>query len=74
MTDRIASLRDFIKNKKHHIYRQDLDSDFSEEYKKNGLTDVQRVSENLVRLLNLEKAVILPDERITILRTIKKIP
>ncbi len=74
MTNRIAGLRDFIKNKKHHIYRQDLNLDFSEEYRKNGLTGVQRISENLVRLLNLEKAVILPDEKITILRTIKEIP
>ena len=63
-----------IINKEHHIYRHSVDWNLGEEYKKNGLTPIERMADRFERMCNEEKAVILPDEQIVFLRTVSNLP
>ncbi len=78
MTERIKRMRDFIVGKKHLSYRQEsnqkLLDDFTKKLGKKGLSDIRRASERLAWVLKNEKPVILDDDRIVLMRTIKKIP
>ena len=67
-------LLDFINNKEHHIYRQDCTIDFAGEFAKNNLSPIERMSQRFVRLMAMEKPVILPEEQICFMRTVKNIP
>ncbi len=74
MNKRIKNLLNYIKNKTHHQYRQKVTLNFAEEFKEGKYSDIQRVTELIVRILHQEKAVILPQEKIIGLRTITEIP
>jgi formate C-acetyltransferase len=64
----------FILEKRHHQYRRDFTCDLASEYKNRGLSPEERMSDRFLRLLAAETPVILPDERICFLRTVKNIP
>lgn len=67
-------LKDYIINKKHHAFRQNLNLEYAKEFKEKKLSPKERMSERFERLTRLEKPVILPDEKICFMRTVKKIP
>ncbi len=78
MNSRIEKLRNDILAKKHHRYRQDIHpavfSRFTEELAAENLTDLQRTAKRLRKVLEMEKPVILENETIVFLRTVKKVP
>jgi formate C-acetyltransferase len=74
MNRRIKELKKYILDKKHHSFRQELEINLCEKFEIENLSAMQRSTEKIVTLLNLEKPVILPDEKITFTRTLKKIP
>jgi pyruvate-formate lyase len=74
MNNRIEKILNYVLDKKHHQFRQDIDLELAGEFSKNNLSNMKRATERLVRFLQNERPVILPDERIVFLRTIKKIP
>lgn len=69
-------LYEYVVSKKHHIFRKDYDelNNIAEEYKKLGLSPIERMTRRFELLLGLETPVLLPDEKICFLRTIKNIP
>lgn len=67
-------LYNFILNKEHHKYRHRVDWDLAEEYAKNWLSPIERMSDRFTRLCNEEKAVILENEQIVFLRTVANLP
>lgn len=67
-------LKDYIINKKHHAFRQNLNLEYAKEFKEKKLSPKERMSERFERLTRLEKPVILPGEKICFMRTVKKIP
>ena len=71
-------MRNDILAKKHHQYRQDIHpavfGRFTEELAEAGLTDIQRAAKRLQKVLEMEKPVLLEDEKITFMRTMRKIP
>lgn len=74
MTERIENIRRIILNKEHHLFRQDTVFDWSKEFHEANMSLTQRAAIQLVRLLQAEKPVILPNERIVFTRTIKYLP
>ena len=78
MNERIALLRDRILDKEHHQYRQDVDDTFFEAFTKtldgSQLNDVERATQRLINVFQMEKPVILERERIAFMRTVKTIP
>ncbi len=78
MNSRIKKMKQAIMSKMHHQYRQNIDLDvyekFTEELAKSNLTDVRRAAGRLQKVLEMEKPVILEDERIVFMRTVEKIP
>ncbi len=69
-------LKDYIINRKHHQFRKDFKeyANLSEEYKKLGLCPKERMARRFELLSSLETPVLLPDEKICFLRTVKEIP
>ena len=67
-------LLEYILAKKHHKFRKDYDLDLAVEYKRHNLTPCERMADRFIRLINAETPVILPNERICFVRTIKNIP
>ena len=78
MNQKIKNLRDFITDKKHHVYRKTLEElniqDTSETYAKQGLSPLQRNAANLSLLFEKETPVILPGEQIVFTRTVSAVP
>ena len=78
MNQRIKELRDFIMDKKHHVYRRTLEEldiqGVSETYAKQGLSPLQRNVVNLALLFEKEDPVILPGEQIVFMRTVAAVP
>src|SRR5665647_522889 len=74
MTERIEQIRKIILNKEHHVFRQDTVFDWSKEFYEADMSLMRRAAVQLVRLLQAEKPVILPYERIVFTRTIKHLP
>ncbi len=70
------TLLDFVVSKKHHQYRKDYPQyeHLGAEYSALGLPPKERMTRRFELLASLEKPVLLPDERIAFLRTVKKIP
>ncbi|MBQ8526120.1 MAG: pyruvate formate-lyase [Clostridia bacterium] len=68
------NLLNYITSKQHHVYRHDCTIDFAAEFSAKKLSPVERMSERFVRLMAMETPVILPDEKICFLRTVKNIP
>ncbi len=67
-------LYDFIVNKKHHQYRHTVNWNLGEEYSQKGLSPMERMADRFERMMNEEKPVILPDEKIVYLRTVSNLP
>ena len=69
-------LKDYIVNREHHQFRKDFEeyANISEEYKELGLCPKERMTRRFELLSSLETPVLLPDEKICFLRTVKKIP
>lgn len=74
MTERIEFIRNLILNKEHHSFRRDTVFDWSKEFQEANMPHMQRAAIQLVRLLQSEQPVILPNERIVFTRTIKHLP
>lgn len=77
MNEYISELRNyFITGKQHHKLRQteEKSSDFTTNISKIGLDDTERAYQRLKWMLENEKPVVLPNEKIAIIRTIKSVP
>ncbi|MDR0601037.1 MAG: hypothetical protein LBG42_01520 [Treponema sp.] len=77
MTERIETLRRFfITEKKHHAERQAGEDPYvlAENFARTGMNDTDRAAERLCRVLQKERPVIFPLERIVFVRTIPAIP
>ena len=68
------NLYNFIVNKEHHIYRHSVDWNLGKEYSEKGLSPMERMADRFERMMNEEKPVILPDEKIVFLRTVSNLP
>ena len=70
------TLLNYIVNREHHKYRKDhpeLD-DLAEEFSRAGLCPKERMTRRFELLTKLEVPVLLPEEKICFLRTVKVIP
>ena len=67
-------LINFIKDKKHHALRHDVSWDLAKEFSERKLSPEKRMTERFCRLLDAETPVILENEDICFLRTIKNLP
>jgi len=78
MNERIKILLCNVLQKKHHLFRQNINidelSEFTLNMKEQKLSDVQRAKKRLSWVLTNEIPVILPHERIVFTKTISKIP
>lgn len=70
------SLFNYIVNKEHHQYRKEYPeyANLAEEYSRLKLSPKERMTRRFELLTQLETPVLLPDERICFLRTVKNIP
>lgn len=69
-------LKAYIIGKKHHSKRRDFPEyrNLAEEYHNLGLSPKERMTRRFELLCGLETPVLLPDEKICFLRTVKQIP
>lgn len=68
-------LLEYIVSKKHHKYRQnDMTENLAEEYHRLGLSPVERMTRRFELLTERELPVLLPNEKICFMRTVKTIP
>ena len=74
MEERLSALREKCLKRDFKQYRQDIVLDFAEEFSEKGYSVQKRSAERFIRLMNAEKAVVFPDEKIAITRTIKAVP
>ncbi|MCI8361454.1 MAG: hypothetical protein HFE86_08985 [Clostridiales bacterium] len=74
MDNRVKQLRDMLMNREHHKYRRTLDRCLWQEFDKRGLSPEERMTERLRIMLAEEKPVVLPEERISYLRTVTYLP
>ncbi|MBQ4137593.1 MAG: pyruvate formate-lyase, partial [Clostridia bacterium] len=68
------ALFEYIVNKKHHQFRVDNTCDLASEYKARGLSPIERMADRFERLMHLQTPHILPEEKITFMRTTTCIP
>ena len=78
MSEYIEKLRNrYIVNQEHHALRVDnpvSDRALARQWKAEGLTDLQRSVERLRYMLENEKPVVWPDEKIGMIRTLEHVP
>jgi len=78
MNPRMEGMLKDILNKQHHQYRQHIAdvvfSEFTQSLAEKHVSDVQRSVKRLQWMLEKEKPVVLPDEKIAFLRTVRKVP
>ncbi len=77
MTEYISRLRNyFIAEQKHHQFRQPEIGcrEMAKIWKEQGLSDLQRATKRLIWMLDQEQPVVLPEEKIALLRTVSVIP
>jgi formate C-acetyltransferase len=69
-------LHRFLTERKHHTYRKDHSQTdhLAEEYCALGLSPIERMTRRFELLTSLETPILLPDEQICMMRTVKKIP
>ena len=67
-------LLEYILNKQHHQFRKMSGMDFATEFSERGLSPIDRMITRFETLCKMETPVILPDEQICFIRTIKDIP
>lgn len=70
----VNKLLEYITNKEHHQFRKDCLVDFAKEYSEKGLSPIERMTDRFERLMEMETPIILPNEKICFLRTVKNIP
>lgn len=70
----MKELLSYILAKKHHAFRRDVDWDLAREYAEGNLSPRQRMCDRFRRLCAAETPVLLPDETICFVRTIRNIP
>lgn len=74
MTERIKKLWQLIRSKEQEHFRKQIEFPPAEQLQKAGLTPIQRKSLRLKQVLAAETPVILPEEKIVYLRTVKNLP
>lgn len=69
-------LKEYIISKKHHQFRRDFPEyqNLAQEYQRMGLCPKERMTRRFELLSGLETPVLLPDEKICFMRTVKQIP
>ena len=67
-------IRDYVFERKHREYRRDINVNMAEEFKKRGFDTKERTTRVFEWVMKEEIPVILENEKICFLRTIKKIP
>ncbi len=69
-------LLEYIVSKKHHVFRREIPEleNMAEIFKSQGLSSKERMTQRFERLSELETPVLLENEKICFLRTIKNIP
>lgn len=70
----VNKLRQYILEKKHYQFRREININLAEEFKKQNLSPVERMTQRFEKLCKMETPVILEDEKICYLRTITTIP
>ncbi len=68
------NLLSYILAKKHHQFRKNICADWAGEFHEKNLLPAERMAERFVRIAGLETPVILPEEQICFLRTVKSLP
>ena len=77
MTSHIENLLDyFILRKEHHNYRQSNFDPYilTDDFSKKGLSDLERAALRLRWMLEQEKPIVFPNEKIAMIRTVVSIP
>ncbi len=71
----IDQLREYIVSKTHHQYRNDYPEyeNLCEQYKAERLSPKERMTRRFELMIRLEKPVLLPNEKIAYIRTVKSI-
>ncbi|MBQ7247672.1 MAG: pyruvate formate-lyase [Lachnospiraceae bacterium] len=71
-----SRLKDYIVNKKHHAFRRDCTgyTDLAERFAKEQLPAKERMTRRFELAASLEEPVLLPEEQICFMRTVKKLP
>lgn len=70
----MENLLTYILAKKHHQFRRDICENWAEEFRERGLLPEERMAERFVRIARMETPIILPEERICFIRTVKTLP
>lgn len=73
MDNCIRELRRMILEKEHFTYRKTVD-EIAENFEKENLTPIERMTKRLCYILKAETPVVLKDERISYMRTVENIP
>lgn len=71
--DGMESLKNIILSKKHDVFRFEID-EMSLDFKYQNLNDTERVVRRFETICRNEKPVILPEQQIVFMRTIKNLP
>ncbi len=64
----------YILDREHHKFRRDCGVDFASQFSEQKLSPIERMTVRFEALCKMETPVILPDEKICFVRTIKDIP
>lgn len=74
MDNRVRIIYERLLSKEYKKLRRDTSYDFAKEYASVGLSAAKRSGDRLLRLAELERAILFPEDRIGMMRTIKKVP
>ncbi len=74
MDNRIKELLESVINGRHHMHRRNLETRLAEDFSRNSVPHEMRAALRLKEVLEAEAPIIGKDERIVMLRTIKKLP
>lgn len=74
MTDRIERMLQDIRNGEHHKFRKEANYRPVKELADCNMPPEERVTERLIEVLEAETPVILPEQKILFLRTVKNLP
>ena len=72
MDARVAKLRQMIMDRKQETFRREIPSN-PEEYRREGLSPMERMTRRLCAALKAQTPVVFPEERIAYWRTTKNI-
>jgi len=74
MTEIIRKLYAQILTKSHHRYRREWNEDLASDYCAGRMKPLERVARRFCAVLAAEKAIILDGERISLIRTVERLP